>query len=106
MALQISIKTDNGVVLNYHHIAAINVELNQRVTVIVESYIDEEGRQYDKDYLAGNIIGEPTFPYTKMEYPCIEWDEVETKNLLNGDLIQNAYEWLKTLPSFAGAIDV
>lgn len=104
MALQISIKTDNGVVLSYHHIAALNVEVNQRVTMAVESYIDVEGRQYDKDYMAGKIVGEPTFPYTNMKYITIEWDEA--KELLTGDLIQNAYDWLKTQPSYTGAVDV
>lgn len=104
MALQISIKADNGVVLNYHHILATNVEVNQRITITVESYIDEQGRQYDKDYMDGKIEGEPTFPYTQFDYITVEW--VEAKNLLIGDLIKNAYEWLKTQPSFSGAIDV
>lgn len=104
MALQISIKTDNGVVLSYHHIAALNVEVNQRVTMAVESYIDAEGRQYDKDYMAGKIVGEPTFPYTNMKYITIEWDEA--KELLTGDLIQNAYDLLKTQPSYTGAVNV
>lgn len=106
MALQVSIKTENGVVLNYHHIAAINVEVNQRVTIIVESYIDQEGRQYDKDYMSGKIIGEPTFPYTSMDYPCIQWNDVQSTNILTGDLLKNAYEWLKTQPNYINALDV
>lgn len=103
MAIEVNIKTANGVIVSYHHIAAINVEINQRVTVIVESYIDAEGRQYDKDYMAGKIVGEPSFPYTNMEYYTLEWDEA--KELLTGDLIQNAYDWLKTQPSYTGAVD-
>lgn len=104
MAIEVNIKTANGVVVSYHHIAAINVEINQRATIIVESYIDKEGRQYDKDYMAGRIIGEPSFPYTNMDYLSIEWDEAQ--KLLIGDLIQNAYDWLKTQPSYTGAVDV
>ena len=104
MALQIKLKTDNGVILSYHHIAAINIELNQRVTVIVESYIDEEGRQYDKDYMNGKIVGDPIFPYTSMEYIGIEWKDIG--DLLNGNLLENAYNWLKTQPTYAEAIDV
>ena len=104
MALQIKIKTDNGVILNYHHIAAINIELNQRISIIVESYIDEEGRQYDKDYMNGKIVGEPSFPYTNSEYLSIEWNEALP--LLSGDLLTNAYNWLKDQPSYQGAVNV
>jgi len=104
MALQLSITTDNGVILNYHHIAAINIEINQRITLIVESYINEEARQYDKDYMAGKIKEDPTFPYTDMEYINIEWNDIG--NLLNGDLVVNFYNWLKNQPNYIGAIDV
>lgn len=103
MALQIGIKTDNGVILSYHHIAAINVETNQRVTVMVESYIDQEGRQYDKDYMEGKIEN-PSFPYTAVDYMCIEWADIG--EMLNGSLIENAYNWLKTQPAYVGAVDV
>lgn len=104
MAIQVNVKSENGILLNYHMIAAINIELNQRATIVVQSYLNEEGRQYDKDYALGKIVGEPTFPYTNMEYLGIEWEE--TIPLLSGDLIQNAYEWLKKQPTYAGAIDV
>lgn len=104
MALQIEIKSDNGVILNYHHIMFINVDINQRILIAIESYINEEGRQYDKDYANGKIKGEPNFPYTKMEYITIEWKDVG--DLLTGDLTKNMYEWLKTQPPYIGAIDV
>lgn len=105
MAIQISIKTDNGVVLSYHHIAAINAEVNQRVTLLVRSYIDQESRQYDKDYAMGKIQGEPTFPYTDAKYISIGWDEAGP--IINGgELAVNAYHWLKMQPEYAGAIDV
>lgn len=104
MAIEISIKSENGVVLNYHRIAAVNVDVNQQVTVIVESYIDKAGRQYYKDYSNGLIVGEPTFPYTDMKYMPIPWDEA--KSLLIGDLINNSYDWLKTQDGYSGAKDV
>lgn len=104
MAIQINIKKDNGIVLCYHHIAMITVEVNQRVTLLVRSYLDQEARQYDKDYAAGKIEGEPTFPYTDAEYISIEWKDIG--NLLTGDLTKNMYEWLKTQPPYIGAIDV
>lgn len=104
MAIQINIKKDNGIILNYHHIAMITVEVNQRVTLLVRSYLDQEARQYDKDYAAGKIEGEPTFPYTDADYISIEWKDIG--NLLTGDLTKNMYEWLKTQPQYIGAIDV
>ena len=104
MALQIKIKSDNGVLLSYHMIAMISIELNQRVTLLVRSYIDEEGRKYDKNYEAGNIVGEPSFPYTNAEYLSIEWNEALP--LLSGDLLTNAYNWLKDQPSYQGAVNV
>lgn len=104
MAIQIDNKINNGVVLNYHRIAAINIELNQQITVIVESYIDEAGRQYEKNYAKGLIVGEPTFPYTNMEYLHIPWSD--TDGLLVGDLMQNAYDWLKTQPQYMGSKDI
>lgn len=104
MALKIEKKSDNGVFLSYHMIAMITVELNQRVTLLVRSYIDEEGRQYDKDYEAGQIVGEPSFPYTDAEYLSIEWKEALP--LLSGDLIANAYNWLKKQPTYKGTVDI
>lgn len=104
MAIQTKVKKDNGIVLNYHHIAMITVEVNQRVTLLVRSYLDQEARQYDKDYATGKIEGEPTFPYTDAEYISIEWKDIG--DLLTGDLTKNMYEWLKTQPPYIGAIDV
>ena len=104
MAIQTKVKKDNGIILSYHHIAMITVEVNQCVTLLVRSYLDQEARQYDKDYAAGKIEGEPTFPYTDAEYITIEWKDVG--DLLTGDLTKNMYEWLKTQPPYIGAIDV
>lgn len=104
MAIQISVKADNGVVLSYHKISLINIEVNQQVTILVHSYIDEEGRQYDKDYEQGKIIGDPVFPYMSDKYIHIQWDNIGS--LLSGNLIENAYGWLKTLPEYLGGIDV
>ena len=104
MAIQISVKSDNGVVLSYHKISLINIEVNQQITILVHSYIDADGRQYDKDYEQGKIVGEPTFPYVGDEYIHIQWEDIG--NLLVGNLMENVYEWLKTQPKFEGAIDV
>lgn len=104
MALSKSIKTDNGVVLSYHKISMINVQVNQQITILVESYINENGRQYEKDYAQGLIEGEPTFPYTNAEYINIPYNE--TMDLFNGNITKKAYEWLKTLDKYKGATDI
>lgn len=104
MAIKIDVKKSNGIVLNYHHIAMITVDINQRINILVRSYLDQDARQYDKDYTAGKIEGDPTFPYTDAEYITIEWKDIG--NLLIGDLTKNMYEWLKTQPPYIGAIDV
>ena len=44
MALGKSIKKSNGVTLSYHRIAMVKVDINQQITILVESYIDEDGR--------------------------------------------------------------
>lgn len=98
MALQKSIKKPNGVVTSYHRIALVNIDVNQQITLLIYSYIDEQGRQYEKDYAAGLIEGEPVFPYVDAEYKSIDYDENMN--------IKTAYAYLKTLPEFEGAEDV
>lgn len=104
MALSKSIKTENGVVLSYHKISMINVQVNQQITILVESYINETGRQYEKDYAQGLIEGEPTFPYTNAEYINIPYNE--TTELFAGNITKKAYEWLKTQEKYKDAIDI
>lgn len=103
MALEKIIKKSNGVTLSYHRIAMVKVDVNQQVTVLVESYIDEEGRNYEKEYAEGNIIGAPTFPYTQCEYMSFDYDEND--DLFSGNVVQKAYDWLKNQPEFIGSED-
>lgn len=104
MALKKSIRKENGVSVSYHRIAMIKIDLNQQITILVESYIDENGRNYEKSYAAGQIEGEPIFPYTDAEYINIEYSE--DLDLMKGNVVQNAYEWLKTQPDFVGAENI
>lgn len=104
MALSKTIKTNNGVTLSYHKISMINVQVNQQVTILVESYIDESGRQYEKDYAKGLLEGEPTFPYTNAEYINIPYDE--NTELFTGNITKKAYEWLKMQEKFKDAENV
>ena len=98
MALKKKIKQPNGVELEYHRIAMVRIETNQQISVLLHSYINEEGRNYEKDYAAGKIEGEPTFPYVDAQYLSFDYDESMN--------IKNAYEKLKTLPAFEGAEDI
>ena len=104
MAIEKKITEKNGVTLSYHKISMINVQVNQQVTILVESYIDESGRQYEKDYAQGLVEGEPTFPYTNAEYINIPYDE--SMELFAGNITKKAYEWLKKQEKYKDAIDI
>ena len=104
MAIKKKITEKNGVTLSYHKISMINVQVNQQVTILVESYIDESGRQYEKDYAKGLLEGEPTFPYTNAEYINIPYDE--NTELFTGNITKKAYEWLKMQEKYKDATDI
>lgn len=74
MALAKNIQLENGLILGYHRIAMVKVDVNQQITILVESYLNEEARNYEKRYAAGEIEGEPTFPYTHSEYYWFDYD--------------------------------
>lgn len=104
MAIKKKVKMDNGVTVSYHRIALINIDVNQQITLLIESYIDEEGREYMKSYARGEIEGEPAFPYMSSEYHNIPYDE--TLCIFNGDIMHQAYEYIKTFPQFENAEDI
>jgi hypothetical protein len=97
MALKKSIIKPNGIVVDYHRIAMVKIDTNQQTTILLHSYLSEGGRNYEKAYAAGEIQGEPTFPYVFDEYISFPYDENMS--------IKNAYEWLKQQPEFEGAED-
>ena len=103
MALKKNIKLDNGISVSYHRIAMIDIELNQQMTILVISYIDINGRIYEKDYSNGKIDN-PIFPYKDSKYIHIPYNE--SLDMLNGSIILKAYAWLKSQPIFEGAEDV
>jgi hypothetical protein len=98
MALKKQVRKPNGLVLDYHRIAMVKIDTNQQITILLYSYLNEEARNYEKAYAAGEIEGEPTFPYVDHEYIALDYDESMN--------ITNAYEWLKTRPEFVGAEDI
>lgn len=97
MALMKKIKKPNGLVLEYHRIAMVKIDTNQQCTILVESYLNEDCREYEKSYARGEIQN-PIFPYTDNEYVSFDYDENMS--------VKNAYEWLKQQPDFEGAEDV
>lgn len=101
MALRKCITLENGIVVHYHRIAMIKIDVNQSITLLVISNLNEEGRKYEKEYELGKIE-QPTFPYTQSQYISMNYDE----QLLQGNVIDNAYVWLKHQPKFIGAEDV
>lgn len=102
MALKKKVTAQNGIVTEYHRIAMTSVEVNQQNTILLYSYLSEDGRQVEKDYAAGKYndvdSGLVPFPYYDAQYLHPDYDGTMT--------IEKAYEYLKSLPEFEGAEDV
>lgn len=102
MAIKVKVTADNGIVTIYHRIALITLDINQQNTILVNSYLSEDARQIEKDYANGlydNLEeGMMHFPYVGARYINTPYDGFMT--------IETAYEYLKTLPEFEGAVDV
>lgn len=105
MALKKKIIMPNGLPLEYHRIGLVQIQPNQEITIVRHSYLDETARQYEKDYAAGLIIGEPTFPYVDSEYINVPY--ANNIDILIGDTMEGAYKLLKKYrPEFEEAEDV
>lgn len=105
MALKKVITMSNGLPLEYHRIALVTIEPNQQITILRHSYLNEDARQYEKDYASGKIDGEPTFPYVDHEY--IHMDYSESIEEMTGAAMECAYKLLKkNRPEFEDAEDV
>lgn len=102
MAIKKQVTASNGIVTDYHRIAMIKMEINQQNTILVYSYLSEDGRQIEKDYESGKYRdldeGMMNWPYVNAQYINTEYDGSMT--------ITKAYEYLKTLPEFEGAEDI
>lgn len=102
MAIKKTITSDNGIVTEYHRIALISIDVNNQNTILIHSYLNEDGRQIEKDYAAGKYnsveAGMMKFPYVDAKYINVEYTEDMT--------VKNAYAYLKTLPQFEGATDI
>lgn len=85
MALKKSIRQENGVTTEYHRILFLQQMVNSHTSIAVVSHIDEELR-----FIPGSYQQAITYE--------TDYDENMT--------IKLAYEYLKTLPEFEGALDV
>lgn len=91
MALFKEIRQSDGVTTNYHRILFLTQTVNRQNSIAVLSYVDGEVRECEK----GNTMVQP---YQKAVTYETAYDPSMT--------IETAYDYLKTLPQFAGAVDV
>lgn len=104
MALKKMMTMPNGLSLEYHRVALVSIEPNQQITILRHSYLDEEARQYEKDWAAGGIEGEPSFPYVDCEY--LHFGYADSIDVLRGGSMEGAYALLKArCPDLADAAD-
>lgn len=90
MALKKEIKQSDGVTTNYHRILFLTQTVNRQNSIAVLSYVDEDIRESEKE----NTLAQP---YVKSITYQTDYDPNMT--------IATAYDYLKTLPQFAGAVD-
>lgn len=91
MAIYKNIRQEDGVTTNYHRILFLMQTVNRQNSIGVVSYVDSEAREGEKDM---SIMQ----PYQKSVTYETTYDETMT--------IEDAYEYLKTLPQFEGAEDI
>ena len=94
MALQKQIELDNGVTVNYHRIVSINKITNVSNIIEVASYTNQDKREEEKEAIEN---GTEMNVFINTQYINIEYNE--------NSVIEEAYEYLKTLKQFEGAED-
>ena len=94
MALQKQIELDNGVTVNYHRIVSINKITNVSNIIEVASYTNQDKREEEKEAIEN---GTEMNVFINTQYINIEYNE--------NSVIEEVYEYLKTLKQFEGAED-
>lgn len=95
MALSKRIALGNGVTVNYHRVVGVNVTTNVQNTIETASYTSRAKRAEEA---AAVKTGEPMDVYIETVFRTVPYDQEMT--------VVSAYEHLKTLPEFEGAVDV
>lgn len=91
MAIYKEIRQENGVLTSYHRILYLSITTNKQNSIAVVSYADETARQNEK-------VNDDYRPFVQAKTYELPYNETMT--------IKSAYEYLKTLPEFAGATDI
>lgn len=94
MALIKSIELDSGIIVNYHRVVSVNNVINHSSIIEVASYTSKEKREEEKEKLSNN---EHINVFINTQYLSIDY--VKTLD------VDSAYEYLKTLEIFSGAVD-
>lgn len=89
MALKKNIVQRDGIPTDYHRILFVQSTINSHTSIAVLSYLNEDARQSEKN--------------TQQPYKCSR--TYQTKYIENMT-VEDAYDYLKTLPEFEGAEDV
>lgn len=91
MALYKEIRQDDGVTTNYHRVLFVQQMVNHHNSIAVLSYVDDEARENEKEFVIAQ-------PYMRSVTYEMAYDPTMT--------VETAYDYLKTLPQFEGAIDI
>ena len=94
MAILKEIILDSGIPVNYHRVVSVNNITNQTSIIEVGSYVSKNKRLEEKEKLANN---EKMNVFISTKYLHKEY----TQNLN----VVSAYDYLKTLEEFSGAVD-
>lgn len=89
MALIKEIEEENGIKLSYHRVYSINNITNMNTIIEVKSYLSKEDRILEKEQNKSK--------YTVIKSYTLDYDD-DFKT-------EDAYEYLKTLDEYEGAID-
>lgn len=96
MALSKIIIQNNGIPLSYHRISDIKNVINDKTYINVISYVNKDQREKEQN--------QPKYSPNKEEiYKVFSNEQVEYNDTLT---IQEAYEYLKTLPKYENAEDI
>ncbi len=95
MALYKEIDLDNGVTVRYHRVVSVNTITNVQNIIEVASYTSKEKRDEEKKSIEtggdSNVFIETTF---------VNADYNQSMTIID------AYDYLKALPEYEGAIEV
>ena len=104
MALEKAITLDNGVTVNYHRISKITLDCPYGILLTVNSYISENDRGKQRALETGSVEDGTVFPYMDGDFINVAYDNESP--LLNGNILEAAYNYLKETDKYKDSIDV